>query len=346
MIDLRLEKDRRSGWGRQLEPNLESWWHENMECLPVAYKGPAIVSVPARKLKVVDVPKLTVVRAMPEERSVLPVTPGEMARMYLKQTLKLNGVERLRHRLTDRVWAELVDPTYYQPTGRIRAVEVDLVAAHWNVARVAPLDLRMCDGFTSLAGSCEWASPERVDQLPKQVRLALTGIIGSKSLTMYKAGVPHEVNHLGEFFSPCLIGLVHATLQAVAWEMVQDFGCVHVATDAYIVPEARADAAREYIRNRWQLDTTVKARGMYQTWNLNVWDIEPTKQGDIPKRTKHVERARGDAGRRRMLQRKEASMGSLTPYPAKIRGRLADARRFLAERPHTPVEWEGTWIED
>lgn len=174
----------------------------------------------------------SVVKEWPDlEGFVLPMTPGEAARIELRRAfpdLKRVGWKKGHIRLFDWRW-----PMYFTGPYRGDLVHFDLVAAYWQIYRKLWLDVRFPRGM----GSLDLAPvAERLERW-KQARNAVIGLIASRRSTAIRKGEHIYLSTQNPFLSPCLWATVQAILNEIA-DVARQCGAIYCMTDGYIFPYA------------------------------------------------------------------------------------------------------------
>lgn len=273
LVKARLDKDETTGWTRHnIEPGLDSY----LDTLPLTYRNwPTITSVPKTKTKYLH--------------PALDCSWGELARLYLQIALAVNGVKRVGYRREALDYLEWHDPVYYAGgdlgTNTGRMVVVDCTAAHWSILSPGTLDLvfrlKPGGGLDAAWGHIEPPRAGQVADLPKKVRLSITGNLARRTVERWRYNKPEHLRAPTNLLAPDAIAYIHLTLQAVAWEAVRDWRCRHVAMDSYIIPEDLAEPFIAWLADRWLLTGTVRARGEGRIYNTHQWEIRPHRPGDL-----------------------------------------------------------------
>ena len=203
----------------------------------------------------------SVVKPWPDvEGLVLPMTPGEAARVELKRQfpgLKRVGWPGAQVRLFDWRW-----PMYFKRPYEGYIYYYDLSAAYWQIYRMLWLNVAFPRGFGSL------------DLLPvatrlehwKEARNAVIGSIASRKTQAVKDGRVINLSTQNNFLSPNLWATVQAILNEVA-SVAKDCGAIYCLTDGYFIPaSANPEGFGRYLtewRFRYKL---IKTMGNVKGW--------------------------------------------------------------------------------
>lgn len=273
------------------------------------------------------------------------VTGGELARQYLDATLELAGRKKIGYRRSSLELLQLAPPVYYAGAAKAnvgRWAILDLDAAYWQILSAGTADMSITltpgGGATIGRGHLEWPRPDEMAGLDKNVRLAVTGYLQRTAVSYYRFGTLTHAQAPRQYLAPDAYAIIILTLQAIAAEAVQDWGCRMILTDSFAVPCDRSEAFSAWLADRWCLTAKVTARGHGALYGLAWYEIAAKGPGDTPKTTKWVENwrklnARGDPP----FQRRRSS--NLAWYPPATRDALARARHWLLGRRRTDPGW-------
>lgn len=283
-----LQADVDRGWSREPCDVMKEWWQneERRQACPEVWGVPLPVRSPGGG-RCVTTPRS-------RERFVHPVVPqlvapGEMARRYLRGCVRAaaplyrpgspmrprKGSPRLPFRRTALGWFDIPRNASYYKGGLLTGewAVVDITSAYYSIVIASPMDLWLRvsgDRVSARLGRCEFLRAGELSD--KGVQRAIVGMFARRDMACERYGKPH-VYPWSSFCGPDLTGLVHLTMSAIAWEAVRDFGAVHFATDAAIVPLERRDLWAAHLASAWGLSSHVIAEGPGTLVAHNTWEI-------------------------------------------------------------------------
>lgn len=264
-------------------------------------------------------------------------TSGEKARIYLRQALQLADRKWIGYRRDARVYLNVTDdihdlkqPAYYrggQIDGRYCLIDID--RAYWQIAASGTADMHLRlkpgGGITVGQGVIEWPRPEDVGE-QRNLAQAVIGLLHMTHGTHVVYGQPRTHPVANTYLAPDLYAYILFTLQAVAYEAVEQWAVPHVCVDSYAVLENRADDFVRWLWDRWTLTATIRARGNAHYYGYCVYEYLATRYGDQDTATAWVTQARATTGR---PPRPYGPTGNLVGRHTETRNQLADARRWL-----------------
>lgn len=200
-----------------------------------------------------------------------------LARTYLKTIHWMQGGEEPR--ICDSELFCHVAPLYFNRPVSGELVAIDLDAAYWQIYRVASLDLFYDgtgyphNGHVKFLGSAD-LEPHKL------LRNSVIGACRADTRTESVFGAMRRVSIGNRWQRPDLWAYIMDTLEAVAWDMRNLFGAVHVHTDGYILPHRDlAQDAIEYLQREWHLAASVRAEGEGIVQGLGSWSIADEVRG-------------------------------------------------------------------
>jgi hypothetical protein len=207
-------------------------------------------------------------------------------------------------------------PAYYVSSDRIGAgpwAMVDVKSAYATLyLRAGGPDIAfdLWGATGPIFGRGRWYWP-RVEEWSanKLARNAVVGMLWNRSIPYMSKGATKLMPNTT--FAPDLVLYILTTMHAIATEAVELFGCVLWNVDGGIVRPEQAEPLRQWLWERWGLESTVKAEGYGWVWGLNQWMI-----GD--KTTEHP--------RQGLAQQQTADTNSLIELTIRQRDFLAQIR--------------------
>ena len=208
------------------------------------------------------------------------VTSGEVAREYLRDTLA--GRPSVPYRrdamaLTNR------KPGYFfagQTVGSLALVDVDACFASIYgrltidvVYRPATRPRLIGLGTHPFPRTDEW-------MVAKKPRNSAYGALVNPHLSEWRKGRHVEVSP-NNFFAPDLVALIMDVTHSIAQETREKFGLVSWGVDGGIIPEDRADEWVTWLRERWAMGGSVRARGVGKAYGAVSWRIEDAMTLDV-----------------------------------------------------------------
>lgn len=190
-----------------------------------------------------------------------PYPYTERARAYLDLIFTEQEPRRKRVAWNSRTkkFLKLNPPYYYAGPYAGPLAYVDIVACYASLYGPLTLDVRFSDSPLKLRmGRVHFLEFGQLVQ-DKLVRNALGGgIIRSQNMLVYsdKRGL-HRRSNYNKFLAPELWGLLMLSLHAIAFECINLFDCLYWNFDGAIVPLEQAEHMREYLADKWRLDTTL-----------------------------------------------------------------------------------------
>lgn len=320
---------------------MTEWWedHERRAACPEVWGVPVVgPKGQASGGRSVSTPKS-------RERFVHPIawpcSAGELARRYLRTCLRAQRPRfksgsplnpgpgarrgpRLPFRSASLPWFSFPrNAAFY--AGGVHAGEwsvIDVTSAYYAVATAAPMDLWLRWSSTEVhasLGHCEFLRAYELQDKP--VQRAVVGMFARREMTCEQYGKPRTFPW-SSFCGPDLTGLVHLTMMAIAHDAVANFGAVHFATDAAVVPLERAEDWQGHLGRAWGLSSHVITEGPGTLYGHNCWDI-------------------GDQGRN--VRRFRTASGSRLPLRVAMGPQLVASvqrlRRELLERERAQAPW-------
>lgn len=230
-------------------------------------------------------------KGRPDERhmapSVAPIPTTELGRTYIRACLAAAGrrapgwgFEEERVSLT---WDA---PHYYEPgplDGRHRGhyAYVDLTSAYWTLHSTTTMDMTFIPGRMCGTGVAPYYDIDAVSA-DRRLRHVIPGSAQMSSTSWYTYGQLKVSNQLGGLAAPGLHGYVMYTMHCIAREVIDHFGAVMVLTDAYVVPEDRADLLIEFLRERWCIGAKIKGRGESALYGRDRYQVGDHKSRNAP----------------------------------------------------------------
>lgn len=235
------------------------------------------------------------------------VTPGEMARAYLRRVLdgrRAVPYQRQATALCDR------RPGYYFSGARTGHLAlVDVRACYASIYSRLSLDvLYRPESRPPIVAVGRMPFPARNEWLSaKAPRNAAFGNLLRPRICEWRYGVPVEDAAPNRFFAPDLQGMVIDVTHCVAQETRALFGTSSWAVDGGTIPAERADEWIDWLAERWGLTGEVRASGGALLFGPTSWRIGDTQ-------TRDVEHGRPHAW---------PATDSIRPLPTRLRDELA-----------------------
>jgi hypothetical protein len=227
----------------------------------------------------------TIGRTKMIDHSVWPVTPTETARPYIRMLWE----QQCAHRKTARskwmgykrvpwsreTWPmlDLNPPLRFERESAGELTYVDIKAAYFQLYAPASLDLRFNpqrrvfgQGLIRFLRTAELATL-------KETRNTIIGVVRARERTQWSDGRVSKVSTYNRFLAPELWGYLMHTLHAIAHEVVELFDVRYINTDGFIVPTREAGLLREFLAERWGLESVVKGEGDGRVWALGAYKV-------------------------------------------------------------------------
>lgn len=238
------------------------------------------------------------------------VTNNELAREYLRLCLE-EGAKKgqvLRCPKRHEKYLEIPPALYYEPgplDGRHHDdfAYVDIREAYWTLHRTATIDMRYEPDGHVMMGKVPYLDTAEVTSF-RQLRHAIPGNLRCGQMQIARHGQFSLCDFKGRLNYPGIIGYVMHVMHAIAREVIDNFSAAMVLTDAYIVPQDRAELLREFLWERWAVNSVIKSQGPGSLYGLNVYQVEAYRSGHAPVKftTEREWTYRSEEGRERVLQ--------------------------------------------
>jgi hypothetical protein len=211
-------------------------------------------------------------------------TPGELNREYLKYLMSEYAPKRkmIGYNKKTREWLKVPPPYYFGGYRSGELVHTDITSCYYNLYRRVTLDLKF--GQSSLKpalGVIPFDHPEWLNLQSKAFKRGISGTITRQVSRKWIGGKSiKDVRDHNRFLAPELYGYMMMTLHCIAHELIAIFDAPYFAVDGVITDARHADAVRDYLSEKWQLDTHVKhGPGVGEVRGVGSYDIWPHRGG-------------------------------------------------------------------
>lgn len=210
------------------------------------------------------------------------ITNSELAREYLKMVISKTKGKVAR---CPRSYNDYLDypATLYYEGGRQRNnyAYVDISSAYWTLHRTTTIDMRFVPGRWCLTGRAQHINTSEITAY-RGLRHAIPGSLSKGKMMMFHYGKPADLDFRSNLSYPGVIGYVMSVMHAIAKEVIDHFGASMILTDAYIIPQERAQELVHFLKDRWSVDAVIKASGNGTLYGMNIYQIGNYKTGHAP----------------------------------------------------------------
>lgn len=180
-------------------------------------------------------------------------------------------------------------PSYFQPHPT-EGVHVgnfeywDLKAAYWQIYKHATLDMAFNPHSPYLGvGKIRHYDVDEIEPV-KDFRVSMVGMLSLHRTEVYNYGSLRAVESTARnlFYAPDLHLFTMFVLNAVAQEIIDNFGALMVLADAFIVPAGMGHLVEEFLMDRWGLKVACKGAGPGVLYGLNCYQVGDKKSSHAP----------------------------------------------------------------
>lgn len=207
------------------------------------------------------------------------ITNNELAREYLRCCLEAKEGKIAKCPRRNESYLSLPATLYYEG-GRKQGsyAYVDISSAYWTIHKTATIDMRYEPGQWVLTGGAPYRDVDEVTAY-RGLRHAIPGSLKISEMQIFRYGEGQDCSFKGKFSYPGIVGYCMHVMHAIAREVIDHFGASMILTDAYIVPQDRAQELVRFLWERWGVGAVIKAQGSGALYGLNVYQVGPHPAG-------------------------------------------------------------------
>ena len=278
-------------------PELETWIGARVDAYERVFVGLHSITIPAEKKKYIVYDRF-------------PVTPGEIAREYLRTVWQERRTMLPTKSAPGWHWEA---PIHCEPVHNTMLAYIDIEQAYWQLLTPwRPDDVPLPHGGC-IEGELEWLVPSVVAE-DRELRHAIVGTIFASRITWLRYGQPQTAYAPKFWSSPSLKRTCMQTLHAMATQVRRRYGLYAWLTDAAILDAHVAQEVSDFLAIHWGVRSRVVASGIgsvfsptayivgeKRTRNFTSGALDPETVRDTPLRG--LRRTPGNVLRRERLRR-------------------------------------------
>lgn len=222
------------------------------------------------------------VRYMPPSWGGISVS--ELGRTYLYDCHDQAEDKPLRNRREYNRYCD-IKSTWWYPGGRHRGeyAYVDISQAYWSILKHSTMDLWFEPGKYLSQHFVPFRDIEEVTDF-RGLRHVIPGSLHIRETQVSRKGQIELRAIKSSLWYPATYGYTMHVMNAVAREVIDNFGAMMVLSDAYIVPVEMAQLVVEFLQERWGLTGVVKGSGSGALYGQNCYRLPGKASADAPVR--------------------------------------------------------------
>jgi hypothetical protein len=180
---------------------------------------------------------------------------------------------------------------------------IDMCHAYWQILYPTTIDMEYDPDQQEIGsqGKIPYIKPDEFAQY-KDTRLVMGSLYNHRMSTYWdeeKQIVAHKIGNPTKMYRPYNLAYIYDVMNAIATDVREHFPVCQWLTDAPIVPGKCADSVREFLKEEWEIETRLEARGEGVSRGTNSYFIE-AGYGLPGKKSGSYDRIRGGYAHKKM----------------------------------------------